>query len=125
LKNTELAQEKVQTFIRALPNTLNQTAMSTYEMILEEGRKEVRFMLEQERQRAQEALKREAAERQRALEAMQREEEEERQHLDQVIIHLHNVVQLPIAEIAVLTMREISYIEALILRQNEDEGSII
>lgn len=117
LKNTELAREKIQAFIQTLPNTLNQTAMSTYEMILEEGRKEVRLMLERERQRTLEAIQREEEERRRA--------EEERQHLDQVIIHLFSVVQLPIPEIAALTMRETSDIEALIARQSLDEDSII
>jgi len=131
LKNTELAQEKIQNFIRTLPAALNQTVMSTYEMILEEGRKEGRLMLEQlvaeERQRTQDEHQRAQEEHQRAQEAIRREEEErrraeeeylraeeERRHLDQVIIHLHKVVQLPIAEIAALTARDASYIEALL-----------
>jgi len=127
LKNTELAQEKIQTFIKKLPGALNHTAMSTYEMILEEGRKEVRVILDRERQRAQEEhqraqeeYRRAQEEHQRAQEAIQREEEE-RQRLDQVIIHLFKVIQLPIPEIAELTMREASYIEALITQQSDEQ----
>ena len=36
-KNTEIAKGKIQQFIQELPPTLNTKAMSTYEMILEEG----------------------------------------------------------------------------------------
>lgn len=119
LKNSELAQEKIQNFIHTLPSALNQTVMSTYEMILEEGRKEGRLMLEQlvteERQRAQEAIKREEEERRKAA--------EERQHLDQVIIHLYRVVQLPITEIASLTARDTVYIEELLQGQQLNEQS--
>lgn len=111
LKNTELAQEKIQKFIKTLPGTLNQSAMSTYEMILEEGRKEVRVILERERQRALE-------EHQRALDAMQREEEE-RQRLDRLILYLYETTQLPIEQIACLSNRDIQYIEALIHRKED------
>ena len=116
LKNTELAQEKIQTFIKTLPSALNQTAMSTYEMILEEGRKREReishIMVER-------ALQREQLERQRAEEEHQRAEEE-RQRLNNVILYLFETAQLPIAEIAILTNREVDYIEALIA-QNDSE----
>jgi len=132
LKNTELAQEKIQTFIKTLPGALNQTAMSTYEMILEEGRKEVRVILDRERQRtqeehqraqeehqrAQEALRREEEERQRALEAIQREEEE-RQRLDGLILYLYGTAQLPIEQIASLSNRDIQYIEELIQKKED------
>lgn len=123
LKNTELAQEKIQKLIKTLPSALNQTAMSTYEMILEEGRKRERevshIMLEKERLLAKEALKREQLERQRAEEEHQRAEEE-RQRLNNVILYLFETAQLPIAEIAILTNREVDYIEALIA-QNDSE----
>ena len=36
-KNTEIAKGKIQQFIQELPPSLNKNAMSTYEMILEEG----------------------------------------------------------------------------------------
>jgi hypothetical protein len=124
LKNTELAQEKIQTFIKTLPSVLNQTAMSTYEMILEEGRKRERevshIMLEK-------ALQREQLERQRAEEERQRAEEEhakaeeERQRLNNVILYLFETAQLPIAEIAIVTNREVDYIEALIAQKNSAE----
>lgn len=121
LKNSELAQEKVQTFIQTLPTTLTQAAMSTYEMILEEGRKQGQALnlelLERERQRTLEAMQREEEERQRTLEALQREEEE-RQRLDGVIIYLYETAQLPIEEIAIVTNRDIHYIETLIAQKN-------
>ena len=117
LKNTELAQEKIQKFIKTLPSALNQTAMSTYEMILEEGRKREReashIMLEK-------ALLREQLERQRAEEERQRAEEE-RQRLNNVILYLFETAQLPIAEIAIVTNREVDYIEALITQKISEE----
>ena len=36
-RNADIAREKVQTFIKALPTSINKNAMSTYEMIVEEG----------------------------------------------------------------------------------------
>jgi flagellar biosynthesis/type III secretory pathway protein FliH len=36
-KKTDIASEKVQTFIKALPTSINKNAMSTYDMIVEEG----------------------------------------------------------------------------------------
>lgn len=117
LKNTELAREKIQDFIEELPKTLNKSAMSTYEMILEEGR--IR-----ERQNQQELL---ARERQRAEEERLRAEEEhlraeeERLRLDNVIYRLYEDVQLSISEIATMTGREEANIEALIqLRKNDN-----
>ena len=98
--------------------------MSTYEMILEEGRKRERevshIMLEK-------ALQREQLERQRAEEERQRAEEEhakaeeERQRLNNVILYLFETAQLPIAEIAIVTNREVDYIEALIAQKNSAE----
>jgi len=41
-KNTEITREKIDHFMNQLPNTLNKKVMSTYEMILEEGRIEGR-----------------------------------------------------------------------------------
>jgi hypothetical protein len=36
-RNADIASEKVQTFIKALPTSINKNAMSTYDMIVEEG----------------------------------------------------------------------------------------
>ncbi len=36
-RNADIAEEKVQTFIKALPITINKNAMSTYDMIVEKG----------------------------------------------------------------------------------------
>lgn len=36
-RNTDIAEEKVQTFIKALPIAINKNAMSTYDMIVEKG----------------------------------------------------------------------------------------
>jgi predicted transposase YdaD len=41
-KNTEITREKIDHFMNQLPNMLNKKVMSTYEMILEEGRIEGR-----------------------------------------------------------------------------------
>lgn len=123
LKNSELTVEKVKTFIEILPKTLNQTAMSTYEMILKEGREQglkinedllikAQLRAEEERLRAEE-------ERLRAEEALLREEEEH-QRFDKVILQLHFELQLPIAEIVKITEREETYIEDLIARKNNE-----
>jgi predicted transposase/invertase (TIGR01784 family) len=135
LKNSELAREKIQDFIEELPKTLNKSAMSTYEMILEEGRKNAmstyemileegrksqQELLAKERQRAEEALRREEEERLRAEEEHLRAEEE-RLRLDNVIYRLYEDVQLSISEIAIMTGREEANIEALIqLRKNDN-----
>jgi len=137
LKNSELAKEKIQHFIEILPKTLNQTIMSTYDMIVEEGIEkglkineellakerlrveEARRRAEEERIRAEEERIRAEEERIRAEEALRREEEESLR-LDNVIIYLHRVAQVPIAEIAKMTDREPTYIEALIFEKNEE-----
>lgn len=36
-RNADIAKEKVRTFIKALPASINKNAMSTFEMIVEEG----------------------------------------------------------------------------------------
>jgi predicted transposase YdaD len=36
-RNADIAEEKVQTFIKALPIAINKNAMSTYDMIVEKG----------------------------------------------------------------------------------------
>ncbi len=91
--------------------------MSTYEMILEEGRKKERevshFMLEK-------ALQREQLERQRAEVEHQRAEEE-RQRLNNVILYLFETAQLPVEEIAIVTNREVDYVEALIAQKDLEE----
>jgi predicted transposase/invertase (TIGR01784 family) len=135
LKNSELAKEKIQDFIEELPKTLNKSAMSTYEMILEEGRKNAmstyemileegrksqQELLAKERERAEEALRREEEERLRAEEEYLRAEEE-RLRLDNVIYRLYEDVQLSISEIAIMTGRDEANIEALVqLRKNDN-----
>lgn len=121
LKNSELAREKIQDFIEVLPKTLNKSAMSTYEMILEEGRKNAmstyEMILEEGRKSQQELL---ARERQRAEEEHLRAEEE-RLRLDNVIYRLYEDVQLSISEIATMTGRDEANIEALIqIRENDN-----
>lgn len=131
LKNSELAKEKVKHFIEILPKTLNETIMSTYDMLIEEGiEKGLKInqeLLAKERMRAEEERVRAEEERVRAEEALRlideehQKTEEERLRLDNVIVYLHNVAQMPIIEIANMTEREITYIEALVLKKNEEE----
>ena len=131
LKNSELAKEKIQHFIEILPKTLNETIMSTYDMLIEEGiEKGLKInqeLLAKERMRAEEERMRAEEERMRAEEALliieeeHQKAEEERLRLDNVIVYLHNVAQMPIIEIASMTEREIAYIEALVLKKNEEE----
>jgi predicted transposase/invertase (TIGR01784 family) len=102
-KNSEFAEQKVERFFKELPKALNETAMSTYDMILEKGRKQVEALLAQERYRAEE-------ERQKA--------EEERQKIDHIIYHLYTEMQLSLESIATLTGRDLSYIEALIAKRD-------
>ena len=131
LKNSELAGEKIKNFIEILPRTLNQTAMSTYEMILKEGREQglkinedllikAQQRAEEERLRAEEERLRAEEERLRAAEALLREEEEH-QRLDKVILHLFYELQLPITEIVKMTERDEAEIEALIERKNKED----
>ena len=98
--------------------------MSTYDMLIEEGIEKglkinqellakERMRAEEERMRAEEAL--------RIIEEEHLKAEEERLRLDNVIVYLHNVAQMPIIEIASMTEREIAYIEALVLKKNEEE----
>lgn len=97
--------------------------MSTYEMILKEGREQglkinedllikAQLRAEEERLRAEE-------ERLRAEEALLREAEEH-QRFDKVILQLYFELQLPIIEIVKITEREETYIEALIARKSEE-----
>lgn len=137
LKNSELAKESIQHFIEILPKTLNQTIMSTYDMIVEEGIErglkineellvKERLRVEEARRQAEEEHVRAEGERIRAEEALRREEEErlraeeERLRLDNVIIYLYKIAQVPLAEIAKMTDREPEYIEALIHEKNEE-----
>ncbi|SEN18308.1 conserved hypothetical protein (putative transposase or invertase) [bacterium A37T11] len=64
----DLTKEKVIEEIKKLPSNIKNSIMSTYEMLLEEGRKEERVkaerLIEQERERAE--MEREKAERERA-----------------------------------------------------------
>ena len=105
--------------------------MSTYDMLIEEGiEKGLKInqeLLAKERMRAEEEHMRAEEERMRAEEALRiieeehQKAEEERLRLDNVIVYLHNVAQMPIIEIASMTEREIAYIEALVIKKNEEE----
>lgn len=124
LKNSELAKEKVKHFIEILPKTLNETIMSTYDMLIEEGiEKGLKInqeLLAKERMRAEEEHMR-AEEALRIIKEEHQKAEEERLRLDNVIVYLHNIAQMPISEIASMTEREIAYIEALVIKKNEEE----
>ena len=117
LKNTEIAKEKVQDFIQALPNVLNQTTMSTYDMIVKEGeikaQKVFEELLAKERQRLEEVLEQAAEDRLRA--------EEEHQRLNNAILNLYQITQMPIAEIALIMGVEVVYVEALIIQTEPDQ----
>jgi len=141
VKNTELAPAQVREFIEILPKTLNKAAMSTYEKIIAEVKTQSDSLLaeerqrtarerqraEEERQRAEEALQREEEERQRATAALQREEEalqreeEEHQRLNRLIYYLHDVMQLPVSNIAEMMGVEAQYVLEL-LKQGSAEG---
>jgi hypothetical protein len=114
LKNTEIAKEKIQDFIQTLPKVLNQSTMSTYDMIVKEGETKAQKVFEEllakERQRLEEVLEQEH------LRA-----EEERQRLNNTILNLHQIAKMPVAEIALMVSSEIEYIEALIAKSEEDK----
>ena len=113
VKNTELAPAQVREFIEILPKALNKAAMSTYEKIIAEVKTQADSLLAEERQRT-------ATERQRAEEALQREEEE-RQRLNRLIYYLHDVMQLPVSNIAEMMGVEAQYVLEL-LKQGSAEG---
>lgn len=97
-KNSQLAEEKIQSFIQNLPKTLNKTAMSTYDMILEEGKK----IGERERQRLEEEL------------------EEARQQVNKVILYLYQIDQKNPAEIAIIVSKDLAYVETVISNSPEE-----
>ena len=134
VKNTELAPAQVRELIEILPKALNKAAMSTYEKIIAEVKTQADSLLAEERQRtarerqrAEEALQREEEERQRATAALQREEEalqreeEEHQRLNRLIYYLHDVMQLPVSNIAEMMGVEAQYVLEL-LKQGSAEG---
>ena len=101
--------------------------MSTYEKIIAEVKTQADSLLAEERQRtarerqrAEEALQREEEERQRATAALQREEEEH-QRLNRLIYYLHDVMQLPVSNIAEMMGVEAQYVLEL-LKQGSAEG---
>jgi hypothetical protein len=118
-KNSELAKETIQQFSQALPQELNQYAMSTYDMILAEGMK---IATERERGIYEEILAKEhqhtQEERQRAQEERQRAEEE-RQRIDNAIIYLYQTDQKLSAEIAMIIGKNVEYVEGLIAGMKE------
>ena len=108
--------------------------MSTYEKIIAEVKTQADSLLAEERQRtaterqrAEEALQREEEERQRATAALQREEEalqreeEEHHRLNRLIYYLHDVMQLPVSNIAEMMGVEAQYVLEL-LKQGSAEG---
>jgi len=122
--NSELAREKIQHFIQLLPETLNQSAMSTYDMIKQEGYdlgvKRGAEKLDRERQRAEEERLRAEEEHRLMVAALQREEET-RLLLDNAILNLHLLSKMQPAEIAVILSTEVAYVEELILRNEQKE----
>ena len=97
-KNSQLAKEKIHRFIQNLPKTLNKTAMSTYDMILEEGIK----IGERERQRLEEEL------------------EEARQQVNKVILYLYQIDQKTPEEIALIVSKDQTYVETVICNSEEE-----
>jgi len=122
-KNSELAEEKVQTFIQTLPETLNQPAMSTYEMIQNKG---IQIGMERERGIYEEIL---AKERQRAEEEHQRAEEErqraeeERQRVDNTIFYFSRELNMSPLDISLIVNKEIAYIDALLASGGEEKNT--
>lgn len=104
-RNSQLAEEKIHNFIQNLPKTLNKTAMSTYDMILEEGKK----IGERERQRLEEEL------RQMLIRA-----EEERLRIDKTILYLYQIDQKTTEEIALIVSKDLAYVETVISKSEEE-----
>lgn len=127
VKNTELAPAQVREFIEILPKALNKAAMSTYEKIIAEVKTQADSLLAEERQRTAKERQRAEEERQRATAALQREEEalqreeEEHQRLNRLIYYLHDVMQLPVSNIAEMMGVEAQYVLEL-LKQGSAEG---
>jgi hypothetical protein len=108
--------------------------MSTYEKIIAEVKTQSDSLLAEERQRtarerqrAEEEHQRAEEERQRATAALQREEEalqreeEERQRLNRLIYYLHDIMLLPVSNIAEMMGVEAQYVQEL-LKQGNAEG---
>jgi predicted transposase/invertase (TIGR01784 family) len=129
-KNSELAEEKVQTFIQTLPETLNQPAMSTYEMIqnkgiqigMEKERGIYEEILAKERQRAEEEHQRAEEERQRAEEERQRAEEE-RRRVDNTIFYFSRELNMLPLDISLIVNKEVAYIDALLASGGEEKNT--
>jgi len=127
VKNTELAPAQVREFVEILPKALNKAAMSTYEKIIAEVKTQSDSLLAEERQRTAREHQRAEEERQRATAALQREEEalqreeEERQRLNRLIYYLHDIMQLPVSNIAEMMGVEAQYVLEL-LKQGNAEG---
>ena len=113
-KNSELAKETIQRFNQTLPETLNQYAMSTYDMILAEG---IEIGIEREREIYAEIV---AKERQRAEEERLKAEEE-RHRTDKAILYLYQTDQKQPAEIAMIIGIDQAYVEALISKWGDQD----
>ena len=125
LKNTEIAKDKVHDFIQTLPTVLNQTTMSTYDMIVKEGESKAQKVFEEllakERQRAEEERMLAVEERMRAVEEELQRAAEERLRLNNTILNLHRIAKMPVPEIALMVGIELEYIEALIAKSEQEE----
>jgi predicted transposase/invertase (TIGR01784 family) len=140
LKNSELAVEDFHKYIEILPKSLNEDAMTTYEMIEKRVEKRVESkydkILAEERQKTKESLRsaakankraeeeriRAEEERVRAEEASARAEEEHKRAENErkrMVLRLHKFMQLSPTEIAGITGNEISYIEDVLNTQEE------
>jgi predicted MPP superfamily phosphohydrolase len=102
-KNSQLAEEKIQSFIKNLPKTLNKTAMSTYDMILAKG---IKIGIEEERQRIEEE--------------MRQLEEESRQRVNKAILYLYQIDQKTPEEIAMIVSKDQTYVETVISNSEEE-----
>ncbi len=136
LKNSELAVEDFHKYIEILPKSLNEDAMTTYEMIEKRVESKYDKILAEEREKTMESLRsaakankraeeeriRAEEERIRAEEASARAEEEQKRAENErvrMILRLHKLMQLGPTEIADITGNEISYIEEVLNKQEE------
>ncbi len=109
-KNSQLAEEKIHSFIQNLPKTLNKTAMSTYDMILAKG---IKIGIEEERQRLEEELLQ--MEKELLLRA-----EEERLRTAKTILYLYQIDQKTPAEIALIVSKDQAFVETVISNSEEE-----
>jgi predicted transposase/invertase (TIGR01784 family) len=109
-KNSELGEDKIRDFIKSLPETINDNAMSTYDMIVEKGiqigREMAEDILSKERQRAEEEHNR---------------AEEERQRTEKAILYLHQTYKKEPFEIAAILGTEVTYVETVLTKAEKED----